>query len=48
LNAQYLARHPGSGQALAHEVCTVPEGKVVRVRLFGSWEEALEAAGLRG
>ena len=29
------------------EVCTVREGKVVRVRLFGSWAEALEAAGLR-
>jgi len=28
------------------EVCTVREGKVVRVRLFGSWAEALEAAGL--
>jgi len=28
------------------EVCTVREGKVVRVRLFGSWDEALEAAGL--
>jgi ketosteroid isomerase-like protein len=29
------------------EVCTMREGKVVRVRLFGSWAEALEAAGLR-
>ena len=28
------------------EVCTVRDGKVVRVRLYGSWAEALEAAGL--
>jgi ketosteroid isomerase-like protein len=28
------------------EVCTVREGKVVRVRLYGNWAEALEAAGL--
>jgi uncharacterized protein len=29
------------------EVFTLREGKVVRVRLYGSWDEALEAAGLR-
>jgi ketosteroid isomerase-like protein len=29
------------------EVFTLREGKVVRVRLYGSWAEALEAAGLR-
>jgi ketosteroid isomerase-like protein len=28
------------------EVCTVREGKVVRVRLYGNWADALEAAGL--
>jgi uncharacterized protein len=29
------------------EVFTLRDGKVVRVRLYGSWTEALEAAGLR-
>jgi ketosteroid isomerase-like protein len=29
------------------EVATVREGKIVRVRLYGHWDEALEAAGLR-
>jgi ketosteroid isomerase-like protein len=29
------------------EVFTLRDGKVVRVRLYGSWREALEAAGLR-
>ena len=29
------------------EVFTLRDGKVVRVRLYGSWAEALEAAGLR-
>jgi len=28
------------------EVFTLRNGKVVRVRLYGSWDEALEAAGL--
>jgi ketosteroid isomerase-like protein len=28
------------------EVFTLRDGKVVRVRLYGSWTEALEAAGL--
>jgi ketosteroid isomerase-like protein len=27
-------------------VYTLRDGKIVRVRLFGSWNEALEAAGL--
>src|SRR3954469_10763784 len=31
----------------ARAVFTLREGKVVRVRLYGSWAEALEAAGLR-
>jgi ketosteroid isomerase-like protein len=38
-----------SGASVARElgeVCTVREGKVVHVRLYGSWTEALEAAGL--
>jgi ketosteroid isomerase-like protein len=29
------------------EVWTLRDGKVVRVRLYGRWDEALEAAGLR-
>jgi ketosteroid isomerase-like protein len=29
------------------EVWTLRDGKVVRVRLYGRWNEALEAAGLR-
>jgi ketosteroid isomerase-like protein len=29
------------------EVFTLRDGKVVRVRLYGSWRDALEAAGLR-
>jgi ketosteroid isomerase-like protein len=29
------------------EVATLREGKIVRVRLYGNWAEALEAAGLR-
>jgi uncharacterized protein len=29
------------------EVFTLRDGKVVRVRLYGSWREALEAAGLK-
>lgn len=49
-----LARERGSGGASGAaverelgEVFTVLRGKVVRARLYGSWAEALEAAGLR-
>jgi hypothetical protein len=28
------------------QVVTLRDGKMVRVRLYGSWSEALEAAGL--
>jgi uncharacterized protein len=48
-----LARERGhggvSGAAVERElgdVFTLRDGKVVRVRLYGSWDEALEAAGL--
>jgi ketosteroid isomerase-like protein len=49
-----LARERGSGGASGAtverelgEVFTVLDGTIVRVRLYGSWDEALEAAGLR-
>lgn len=41
----------GSGAAVQRElaeVSTFRDGKVVRNRLFASWDEALEAAGLSG
>ena len=48
-----LAREKGeggvSGAAVEREVgevATVRDGKIMRVRLYGSWTEALEAAGL--
>jgi ketosteroid isomerase-like protein len=49
-----LAQERGSGGASGAtverelgQVFTLVRGKVVRVRLYGSWAEALEAAGLR-
>ena len=47
-----LAREHGKGpggvavERELGEVFTLSNGKVIRVRLFGSWSEALEAAGL--
>jgi ketosteroid isomerase-like protein len=48
-----LSREHGSGGASGvaverdmGQVFTVRDGRVVRVRLYGSWTEALEAAGL--
>jgi hypothetical protein len=32
---------------LYHEVVTFRAGKMVRIRYFGEWPEALEVAGLR-
>jgi ketosteroid isomerase-like protein len=29
------------------EILTIRDGRLIRVRLYGSWAEALEAAGLR-
>jgi uncharacterized protein len=50
----FLAREHGhggiSGATVERElgaVYTLRNGKVVRVRLYGNWREALEAAGLR-
>jgi ketosteroid isomerase-like protein len=49
-----LARETGRGRTSGvsavrelGDVFTLRDGKVVRVRLYGSWHEALEAAGLR-
>ena len=48
-----LAREHGQGgvsgvtvERELGEVATVRDGKITRVRLYGSWTEALEAAGL--
>jgi ketosteroid isomerase-like protein len=44
-----LGRGATSGAAVEREIgelFTVREGRVDRVRLYGSWSEALEAAGL--
>ena len=48
-------RHRGRGKKsgaeidaeLFHQVATFRDGKIVRMEYFGSWPEALEAAGLR-
>jgi ketosteroid isomerase-like protein len=48
-------RHYGRGkesgieidEELYHQVATFRDGKMVRIEYFGSWPEALEAAGLR-
>jgi ketosteroid isomerase-like protein len=49
-----LSRERGRGTVSGVEVerapgavFTLQDGKVVRVRLYGNWSEALEAAGLR-
>jgi ketosteroid isomerase-like protein len=49
-------RHQGRGkrsgleidEELYHQVATFREGKIVRMEYFAEWDEALEAAGLRG
>ena len=49
-------RHYGKGKGsglvideeLYHQVSTFRDGVMVRIEYFTSWDEALEAAGLRG
>ena len=47
--AQERGRGRGTGAAVERElgeVFTLRDGKLIRARLYGSWAEALEAAGL--
>jgi ketosteroid isomerase-like protein len=47
---RHYGRGKGSGividEELYHQVATFRDGKMVRIEYFGSWDEALEAAGL--
>jgi ketosteroid isomerase-like protein len=47
---RYYGRGKGSGleleEEMYHQVATFRDGKIVRMEYFGSWPEALEAAGL--
>jgi ketosteroid isomerase-like protein len=49
---RYYGRGKESGAEVEvemyHQVATFREGRIVRMEYFGEWEEALEAAGLRG